>query len=458
MRKYRKHGKKTKKKIKNTLERKRTKAWLFHHGAFLPVRFSSIIGCLSATDQFAKTSRFKMIDKEFNYEIFRQVAPAFHKFLDDPSNSKIVFSGRYGAGKTTFLNTFFGNPSVLGIAEHGYELFRISPVNYSIASNSDIIEAIKYDVITELLQKPHIEILTSDILSYQLLSEKDTLTVFETVLAALAAKGIALDKIWEKLKQLKTVLDERKQALDEGDTFTTFLNRLEDQVGIFQHDLVTKFLEHVLKRLKAAGKVPVLLIDDFDRLDPDHIFRILNVFSAHFDEELFARREAENKFEFSKVILVCDIGNIRSLFHVRYGQEADFTGYMDKFYNRIVFEFNVYQEVKQFFRSLLYTMDKNLVGNYRQELSYFDRNNDELLQQTILYSILNGTLTFRSLLRIRGFHVTNHYEKLSSGLGYAYRGAGFSLFQLYLNFFLFGGVEGFNRLYETCKKRINRSA
>ena len=397
-----------------------------------------------------------MIDKGINNEVFRQVALAFQKFLNDPANSKIVFSGKYGAGKTTFLRTFFHDPASIGIASHAYELFRISPVNYAITSNNDVIEAIKYGIVTELLQKPHVEIITSDIPSYQLLSEKDTLTVFETTLTALAAKGIALEKIFEKLKQLKTVLDARKHSLDEGDTFAMFLNRIEDQAGIFQYDLVTKFLENVLKRLKAAGKVPVLVIDDFDRLDPDHIFRILNVFSAHFDEELFARRGTENKFGFSKVVLVCDIKNIRSLFHVRYGQEADFTGYMDRFYNRVVFEFNVYEEVKHFFRSILSTMDKNLVDNYCQELAYFDRNNDELLQQSIFYSILNGTLTLRSLLRIQGFHVTNHYDKISSSFGYTYRGSGFSLFQLYLNFFLFGGIEGFRQALRILQ-RENRS-
>ena len=39
----------------------------------------------------------------------------------------------------------------------------------------------------------------------------------------------------------------------------------------------------------------------------------------------------KNKFGFDKIIVVCDYNNIQSLFHCRYGHDADFSGYIDKF-------------------------------------------------------------------------------------------------------------------------------
>ena len=76
----------------------------------------------------------------------------------------------------------------------------------------------------------------------------------------------------------------------------------------------------------AAEKRKVLIIDDLDRMDPDHIFRIMNVFAAQFDHERFGY----NKFAFDKVIIVCDLDNLRNLFAHKYGSNVDFSGYIDK--------------------------------------------------------------------------------------------------------------------------------
>ncbi len=80
----------------------------------------------------------------------------------------------------------------------------------------------------------------------------------------------------------------------------------------------------------------VLIIDDLDRIDPEHIFRILNVFSAQVDLE----NKGKHKLGFDKVILICDIHNIRNIFHHRYGSHTDFSGYIDKFYSTEIFEYN----------------------------------------------------------------------------------------------------------------------
>ena len=43
------------------------------------------------------------------------------------------------------------------------------------------------------------------------------------------------------------------------------------------------FLYNLIDQLKKDGKKTVLIIDDLDRIDPEHIFRLLNVFAAHLD-------------------------------------------------------------------------------------------------------------------------------------------------------------------------------
>ncbi len=68
----------------------------------------------------------------------------FKEKLD--TNSKLLFSGVYGSGKTTFINDFFTD-------NEGYESIPIYPVNYSVASNKDIFELIKYDVLFQLIGK-----------------------------------------------------------------------------------------------------------------------------------------------------------------------------------------------------------------------------------------------------------------------------------------------------------------
>jgi hypothetical protein len=70
----------------------------------------------------------------------------FEDHLKLTQNHNIIFSGKFGIGKTYFLNDFFKNNT-------DYEYIRIAPVNYSIAQNEDIFKYINFDVIFELLEK-----------------------------------------------------------------------------------------------------------------------------------------------------------------------------------------------------------------------------------------------------------------------------------------------------------------
>lgn len=388
------------------------------------------------------------MNTELDFSLFRKAAERFQTYLSKEQNDKIILSGKYGSGKTTFLKHFFETPRELGIQDHDYEFIRISPVNYSVADfNKDIIELIKYDIIIQFLIKD-IPITTADIPSYYFLSEKDIRSIFTTLVSLINIKGIALSKVWDRLKDLKTTLDEKKKVADEGDVFSTFLDQLQNTSGIFERDIVTKTIARVLKRLEERGKIPVLVIDDFDRLDPDHTFRILNIFSSHFDDALFYQSGLKNKFGFHKVILVCDYQNIRSLFYRRYGGEADFSGYIDKFYSSAVFEFDIKKEVRGFVLDILFKMDPDTIQRHQDSLRYFGRQADELLEASIIYGILSGSIALRNLLKLKSINIERHFDYLDSFLYERGRGSSYSLLLLKVNLFLYGGEEGYIRALE----------
>ncbi len=123
-----------------------------------------------------------------------------------------------------------------------------------------------------------------------------------------------------------------------------------------------------------------------DRIDPEHIFRIFNVFSAQFDLD-----KDENKFGFDKIILVCDLDNIRNIFANKYGQNVDFSGYIDKFYD-IIFNFEHTEEAVEFLKQMLINNPNRL---YRNGKEYTEINFVSVFLEFLLRSKI---LTFRVII------------------------------------------------------------
>lgn len=87
-------------------------------------------------------------------------------------------------------------------------------------------------------------------------------------------------------------------------------------------------------------------MEDLDRLDPAHLFRILNIFSAHIDYgyKLMNRPNetlAGNKFGFDNVVFVADFSNIRKIFKHFYGEQTDFNGYIGKFLSSAPYNYSI---------------------------------------------------------------------------------------------------------------------
>ncbi len=147
------------------------------------------------------------------------------------------------------------------------------------------------------------------------------------------------------------------------------------------------------------GKKSVLILDDLERIDPEHIFRILNIFSAHFD----LNNETENKFGFDKIILVADYKNIQSIFHHKYGDKTDFSGYIDKFYTSEVFEFKNEEIIEEYVYEIISQFKLNTRENTFKTLDKFPSAHLKLLLEDILtYSLyLDGKekINLRQLLK-----------------------------------------------------------
>lgn len=271
-----------------------------------------------------------------------QIKADFDKFLTPEHNRRIIFSGPFGIGKTYFLHEFFD-------AKEEYFPVFLRPINYSLLSNEDIFRFIKYDILCQLVENENFDIEKSfDFTGFDytklFLGQNGFAILFNllkympkigTYVKASQKLGVLVEKFQEGLKSFNEN-KELKLLKDFGDqTENHFL---------FENDGVTEFISQQLKKIvsqQSGGeqRKKVLIIDDLDRLDPEHIFRLFNVFSAHFDQvHYYENANAnDNKFGFDKIVFVCDIENIRKIFAHKYGSEVDFSGYIDKFYSTEIF-------------------------------------------------------------------------------------------------------------------------
>jgi hypothetical protein len=95
-------------------------------------------------------------------------------------------------------------------------------------------------------------------------------------------------------------------------------------------------IQHTISRIQKGGIRSVLIIEDLDRIDPEHLFRILNVLGAHVDED-----KNTNKFGFDNIIAVLDYETTEHIFHHFYGAQANYKGYMSKFMSSYPFEYSI---------------------------------------------------------------------------------------------------------------------
>ena len=88
----------------------------------------------------------------FRQDLFNFPCSHFKNHLVTEDNNRILFSGKFGIGKSFFLDYFFKEQTQIStFGEVRYKALHIYPVNYSIASNEDVFRFIKYDVVSAML-------------------------------------------------------------------------------------------------------------------------------------------------------------------------------------------------------------------------------------------------------------------------------------------------------------------
>lgn len=368
--------------------------------------------------------------EDLHIELFKESSNNFKYHLSVDGNDRIIFSGRFGTGKTTFINEFFkgDNQQLYFGNEKLFNVVKLFPVNYSIASNEDIFRYIKHDVIFELLIST--DEYAEEVKSYIDTAPKFILNNIHKIFASLISMVPVVGK--DVITGFQMLDKLREEFLKEHDSLNRSGNELQNLIeyvdtikntesSIYEDDFITKLIQRILERkIKYDGySENILVIDDLDRVDPDHIFRILNIFSAHFDRT--DPTSKKHKFGFDKIILVCDIQNVREIFKARFGGRADFNGYIDKFYSHRIFHFTNREELYKISRSIIYNSDwastenglgyNNTLDTFR---SYFD-NNSTFLYDMMLLLIENGQLQLRNILKFRTKHITfMSYIKINS--------------------------------------------
>lgn len=280
-------------------------------------------------------------------------AEKFATFLALPDNHRILFSGRYGSGKTFFLHEFFTTRK-----KDEYETFHLFPTNYAIAQNEDVVKLLQFDILYELLIKGYLAP------SAKMFSTKETMASFvqsnfpkiiKDVISHCGKIGKKLSDVFDTYTQLATQYEDFDKRVNQSEEdkareeFYKLMNEVE-------YNATTELIEMVNSTI---DKQKVLIVDDLDRIDPEHIFRLLNLFSAQTSNYFSAHwpiSQDEKRYGFDKIIFVCDINNIRNIFRAKYGDGVDFAGYIDKFYSIAPYFFNnnrmVAQEAYRFVASI----------------------------------------------------------------------------------------------------------
>ena len=317
----------------------------------------------------------------------------FLSHLGLKENNRILFTAPFGTGKSTFLQEVFEKNT------NDYFTINLFPVNYSVSANEDVFELIKFDLLIELLAKYKDDIdLVKEDFSALLLSQMFVLKELKLtpiIFAILKQCGKIGKSSVEIIEEVKKQYGEFKAKMteDESENIFTFLSLIQKQKGTeHEMDSISTLIKNIVSQIKGgkSGANSVLIIDDLDRLDPEHTFWLINIFSAHFD-----KIDNSNKFGFDKVIFVCDFENIRKIFHHKYGPGVDFSGYSDKFFSLVPYKFDNRQYIKEKTGEII---DKIKFG---YNISWLKNNNDRFFTSTkaIIQSLVDTRqLNLRMLL------------------------------------------------------------
>lgn len=270
------------------------------------------------------------------------------------SHPRTILSAKYGDGKSFFLHEFEMNEKV----QEQFVLLKLYPINYQVVENKDIFDLIKYDLLFQLFNKgmlDEIQDLSTLYLFYSYILSKG-----KEIIPFLCEMGAMIGLLPEQFGNIIKKADDLKEQWEQHKNGNAELSKFHKKVSehyLYEADSVTSFIRAVIHQYKEknAEKHIVIVIEDMDRLDPAHLFRILNVLSAHVDYAYRygispdRRSIIGNKFDVDNVLLVMDYDNAEHIYKHFYGAKTDFAGYINKFISNDYFAYSISQERYQYF-------------------------------------------------------------------------------------------------------------
>ena len=274
---------------------------------------------------------------------------------------RTILSAKYGDGKSFFLNAAEKK------LKSKYVFLKLYPVNYQVEENRGVFEYIKRDLLFQLYGQemvPDSYVIPDSIAAGFFLYDNwdkfanDTLQCLTDLNVSKTAKATL--GAFKFLNAMREKYDEYKEFRDNGGKEGVLLNRFLssfDQKGIYETDPITTILCGIVKDWKKNNprKKICLVFEDMDRIDPAHIFRILNVISAHMDYGYHSGTSVAkqdivvNKFGVDNIIVCLDYDNLKSIYHHFYGAEACFDGYIGKFCDKGIFQYSIKPLARQHF-------------------------------------------------------------------------------------------------------------
>lgn len=272
------------------------------------------------------------------------------------ANSRTILSSKFGDGKSYFLDELKADEE----ACKEFEFLTLYPVNYQVTNNQDIFELIKRDILFQLMIHEMISqrVIISRNVALSFFIKNKGISLVQDLLPYVAELALSTEESSKVLlafkglnlfKDIKEKFKKYKQEYDDDEKIEKFIERIDNSF-VYEDDIVTNLIKKTISDYKRQhNKRIVLFIEDLDRIDPAHLFRILNVFSAHMDNCYKFGVKADktligNKFDLDNVVLVVDYRNMRKIFHHFYGEETDFSGYISKFTSSSPFYYSLKEE------------------------------------------------------------------------------------------------------------------
>lgn len=255
------------------------------------------------------------------------------------SESRIIFSAKFGDGKSYFLKKFMESYPK---EANDYYFITLHPVNYVVEENRDVIEYIKRDILFQLIKDNRVYDFKEgyDKIFDAVCNVESLFKLADFAASIIPVKG--LKEGYKALKGLVSTIDEKRKEQDVLHVVDDYLNGFYGKSGsISECDAFTYLIQKSLEQMMAKS---VLIIEDLDRIDPAHLFRIMNVLSSQVDNPYYSEVPHGNKFGFDKIILVMDYEIAKHLFHHFYGKEANYEGYMNKFLNTLPYSYSIKEE------------------------------------------------------------------------------------------------------------------